>query len=442
MKKLMALLMALLILVSAAAADGITRVRYIPAPAGTLSEAAEYVLAASPDGRYMLAGVREMYIRDTAENRNIPLTFPDPEDGAYITSSVTTYLRWKHPIMESLHSAPEEEWEEKLNQILEQFQEVIGAATGGENIFRNLKQVRSTFQMAGIEDPQIEILGVSERYALVMYYYIGLLAVELSTGECRVFRTEDSWKGPVLVGDRVYVMTGEWMAWHMWDLDTNETEEIVLPEERREVFNWNSVAAADADGNLWLFAPDLWMPGTDEEKEAFRLNLLNVGTGDLIKIPFPKAYYDVMNLSYPLMKKVYITGDGRYALVDDNQGHICFVVVNLSDGTYSWNRGINYTRSDDDTTPMMPVAATENGFICYDPAIQQLVYLDPAAMEYTALSFEMRSDDLPGQFREAGMIGIRSGEVWTTITSRMLRMPTGNGRGMIFSLLPGYLAVE
>ncbi len=442
MKKMTALMMALLILVSVAAADSITRVRYVPAPAGTLSDAAEYVLAASPDGRYLLAGVREMYIRDTAEYRSIPLTFPDPEDAAYITDLVTQYVEVHFPGMELIFSLPEEEREEKRSLITEQLRSVMWAATGGENSFRNLDQIRLAFQLAGIKDPPIEILGAGERYALVMYYYIGLMAVELSTGECRVFRTENSWRGPVLSNDRVYILAGEPMTWHMWDPDGNRTEEIVLPEERREVFNWDSVAAADAGGNLWLFAPDLWMPGTDEEKEAFRLNLLNVGTGGLIRIPFPRAYYDAMNVSYPLMKKVYITGDGRYALVDDNRGHFCFVVVNLSDGTCSWNLGINSGRLDDGTTPMMPVAATEDGFICYDPAKEQLMFLDPAAMEYTALSFEMRSDDLPGQFREVGMIGIRPGEVWTTITIRMLTAPTDNGRGMIFSMLPGYLAVE
>lgn len=411
-----------------------TRVRYVPAPAEALTDSTSYVCAATADGRNLLIYGSELRLWDTQDHMQIPLVFSSqPEIMSETVESLTQYQFYQDSRNQFFTTS--EEYQEALIEWTE------GVNARIESILKrdNTSAIQTLEQLEKLFPGLIEfnVRDVNDHYAIIVSS-IGTFSVDLLTGDC-LFLTTGPAYAVALNKDHVFFYGSYEDNYSLFSVDLVKRQFQALDINDYDLSFRNFMARSDKRGKTWLMGYNGWYPTNDEELEAFRLNMIEIFSGNTWQISLPRAYWDRF-LGVSSLDRSMITGDGNHVLLYSANMPVLFVMVDLTDGSSLWHD--DTLSKSADSTLLKPISALENCFVCYRPSDECLVLLDPETGDATPLTFEMRSDDMPAQYRDAGSIGIHSGKVWTTITSRMLRNANGNSCGMVFGSMPGYLVLE
>ncbi len=433
MKKLTACFLLLALLCAAAWADVPTRVHYVPVPDTAFGGREGRVLAATPDGHRLLLYTSDAipYIWDTQTASRIPLTFEGQEDVFDKTAR-----QFAHNAYYALYMAGGFYDAEQHEQWKNDYDARVSVLTGGGKL-QTLEQLAVLLPLAEFH---IWFLDMEESHVLLMNE-IGLFVADLTNGSCRLFTGTTVKSNSILAGEKAFVGDGGF-GFVQWDWTAGDIREVPV-DDRCDGFD-RMAGWVSPDGDFWISGGDSWYPTNEEEVAEYSWRFANITRGDEpIRVRIAEAFRPLYAMVRNFSEALY-TSDGAYVLVYDTSFRYAFVVVNLGTGDSAWFKNVSAWRATDlpDGPCLTPLTAADGGFVCYDLDGEQMVLLDPQTGGLTPLSFYMRSEELPMQYREIGSVGTRTGEIWTTITTRMIKNAYGSRSGMVFADLPGYFVVE
>ncbi len=410
------------------------RVRYVPAPAEVTENGADCVFAATPDGRFLLAGGRrDLWIWDTREAARIELSFAGTAERFEEDVRQTAQALWSQQTTLPRTQEEYQAWQLELAQTIDEV-----AAAGGAAHLQTFAQARAVLPSW---EPNFTLLAVGGRYA-VMFCRLDRFVVDMTTGLCSVPREPVGGTFSYVCGGRVLNLSSVAGTVSEWDPATGQITPVETRASLPDMYA-RALCEGPEDG-LWIIGPDYVSPVTDEEWAAYALNFADGAGRRALRISLP--YGEVASglvLWSGMIDRAMATADGRHVLVASSLMPILFAVVDTVGGTARWFPDSSPASTRDlSTEPLKPLAALADRFVCWRPSDEQFVLLDPETGALTPLAFSMRSEALPLSYREPGRTGTRAGEVWTTVTPVMLRETHANEAGMIFAWLPGYYVVE
>lgn len=372
MRKLLACLMIMMLaLPLTAVAEGSPVLRFVPAEEEAFNALTEgavtRLMGASGDGRMLLmVNPYELYLWDRTAHARVPVTFARPEDAETVTDfAVMTVIR---QMGRDLNAQQRAEKEAALRQSL---------AEQGTEAFTDMDRIFEQFPR--IFALGVSCLGLSRDWALVSCDQAGFaLAVDLRSGAGRIFGRDE--KPRSLCGSRVLLQD-----MRILDLETGECalpELMPAPDDGRPELNPfpcamhlcanGDVLAVLDEGSYSQEGNDCWL--VDAAADSNRA--IRIGHTDSGRAP-----------------NVILTAAGERWLLLFNRA------MAIRKGPFILDRVSGEARETEDGQ-FLPVAAAENGFLCWDLQTYRVFLLDPADGGRTPVSlapgFNWASMDLTG----------------------------------------------
>lgn len=400
-------------------ADAPVRVRYTPAPSGSFAGGADRVFAASADGRCLLMGSGNvLYIWDQAESRQIPVSFAAQSEVFHENVRFLAELEYRDRRSTLLPDKGMDDFLAWMDSFDTRSASVL--AKYGVDRFESFEQVAEVFPD---RDFEFCLLGADDRYAL-MGCCLNRFVVDMVTGSASVPAEPVGDTLTFLCSGRILNMNPYMGQLSEWDPVTGILRPLLpLPE-----YGFMMQAVCSGSSGLWLVGCDL--PAADNDSSVCALNLVSLDPGGkTLRVPSP---FDSASTAFTVlsaMDSAMLSGDGQFMLIYGSvwksyPPSAC-VMVDLHSGSAYWFWDISGRQLPLEGECMKPVAAAYSGFICYDAAGSQLVCLDAATRRITVPEAQTLPFSLADAIRRNTFFGAR-----------------GNGSGMIFTAIPGYLTVE
>lgn len=407
MKKLFVCLLALALALPAAGsaewlasffgapASGLT-LRYVAVPEAAFSAENDRVLAASPDGRFVLiSNPYAVYLWDCTARRRIPISFAGEEDLELLNLYALNAALGTQGI--KLNKEQREKRIADLEAVRDSYLARLGLTR-----FTDLDQIADCYprtvnlfaqctgfdgQIAAVECPQFAIA----------------FSVDLTTGEAKLFEK----------GDQIMAIGSGMVLYrsHFADLATGEPLipdlTVAADDGRPDDLTLPQGAAFCADGSVVYVSPsgafspegnDYWL--THAAKDA-------------------NTAYMIGNYAYSRAPgSILLSCEDRWALLYSRSAatYNPAILMNLETGEIS----------EIEAGKLLPVAAAKNGFICWDLKTYDVVLLDPVTGEQAKISLARGFD-------------------WSQLNYAAVGSIVGNGQGMLFTQrqpLHGYFVIE